>query len=121
MFIITEYVLNASGEYKPDFLFLTLYTPWGYTFSMATQDKKAFLRRLRIIEGQVRGLSKMIDSGEYCVDIITQTSAIKNALGSLEDALLENHLGTCVINQIRSGKEKKAVEEILNVYRLKRK
>lgn len=63
----------------------------------------------------------MIEDGTYCVDVITQTSAVKNALSSLEDALLEEHLSTCVVNQIHSGKEKKAVQEILDVYRLKRK
>lgn len=88
---------------------------------MITDSKKALLKRLKIIEGQVRGLHTMIEDGTYCVDVITQTSAVKNALSSLEDALLEEHLSTCVVNQIHSGKEKKAVQEILDVYRLKRK
>ena len=63
----------------------------------------------------------MIQKGSYCIDVITQTSAVKQALSSVEDALMENHLGTCVINQMKMGKEKKAKEEILKVYRLKRK
>ena len=79
------------------------------------------IRRLKIIEGQVRGLQEMLEKDAYCIDIITQTSAVKQALSSVEDALMENHLGTCVIHQIQKGKEKMAVGEILKVYRLKRK
>ena len=63
----------------------------------------------------------MIEGGEYCVDVITQTSAVKQALSGIEDALMENHLSTCAIDQIKNGKEKMAVNEILKVYRLKRK
>ena len=63
----------------------------------------------------------MLEKDAYCIDIITQTSAVKQALSSVEDALMESHLGTCVIHQIQKGKEKTAVGEILKVYRLKRK
>lgn len=89
-------------------------------FSM-DKEKHNIARRLKIIEGQVRGLQEMVENGTYCIDVITQTSAIKQALSGVEDALMENHLGTCLIHQIQDGKEKKATEEILKVYRLKRK
>ena len=79
------------------------------------------LRRLKIIEGQIRGLQEMIATETYCIDVITQTSAVKQALSSVEDALMESHLSTCVIHQIKKGKEVVAVDEILKVYRLKRK
>jgi CsoR family transcriptional regulator, copper-sensing transcriptional repressor len=79
------------------------------------------VKRLKIIEGQVRGIREMIEKDKYCIDIITQTSAVKNALSSVEDFLMECHLNTCVINQIKKGKEKSATKEILKVYRLKRK
>lgn len=88
---------------------------------MQEKDKQGLLRRLKIIEGQIRGLHDMIEKGTYCVDIITQTSAVKQSLSSIEDILLEGHLGHCAINQIKNGKEAKAVEEILKVYKLKRK
>lgn len=84
-------------------------------------QKAKILRRLKILEGQVRGLQDMIEKDLYCIDVITQTSAVKQALSSTEDILLENHLSTCVVKQMKSGKEKKAIEEILKVYRLKRK
>ena len=73
------------------------------------------------MEGQVRGLQKMVENDVYCVDIITQTSAVKQGLSNVEDILLENHLSTCVVSQIQSGKTTKAVDEVLKVYQLKRK
>ena len=57
----------------------------------------------------------------YCIDIITQTSAVKQALSGVEDALMEGHLGTCLVRQIQKGQTKKATEEILKFYGLKRK
>jgi len=63
----------------------------------------------------------MIQEDKYCIDIITQSSAIRSSLKSVEDVLLESHLGSCVVDQIKSGKEKTAVSEILKVYKLKRK
>ncbi len=84
-------------------------------------DKGKLVRRLKIIEGQVRGLQEMIEKDTYCIDVITQTSAVRHALSGVEDALMESHLGTCVIPQMQKGKEGKAMGEILKVYRLKRK
>lgn len=84
-------------------------------------NKEKLIKRLKILEGQVRGLQKMVDRDIYCIDIITQTSAIKRALSSIEDVLLEGHLGHCVVNQIKSGQTNKATKEILKVYQLKRK
>ena len=79
------------------------------------------IKRLKIIEGQVRGLQKMIEEGKYCIDIIAQTSAVKQGLSNVEDMLMEEHLGGCVVKQIKSGQIKKATSEILKVYHLKRK
>lgn len=88
---------------------------------METRNTKVLLRRLSIIEGQIRGLRELIASGSYCIDVITQTSAVKQALSGVEDILLESHLSTCAINQIKKGNEKKAVDEIIKVYKLKRR
>ena len=63
----------------------------------------------------------MIESDTYCIDVITQTSAVKQGLSNVEDMLLENHLGGCILNQVKSGQSSKAKEEILKVYKLKRK
>lgn len=84
-------------------------------------DKQRLIRRLKIIEGQVRGLQEMIEKDTYCIDVITQTSAAKQALSNIEDILLESHLSRCALTQMKSGNEKKAINEILKVYQLKRK
>ena len=83
--------------------------------------KTKTLRRLKIIEGQIRGLQAMVDKEKYCIDIITQTSAVRKALSGVEDLILENHLSTHVIHQIKHGDEKKPVSEILKIYKLKSK
>ena len=83
--------------------------------------KKKIIRRLKIIEGQVRGLQELVEKDTYCINIITQSSAVKQALSGVEDALLENHLNSCVHRQMTSGQTGKAVSEVLKVYKLKRK
>ena len=90
-------------------------------YYMKSNSKQKVIRRLKIIEGQVRGLQEMVEKDTYCIDVITQTSAVKQALSGIEDAMMENHLSTCALDQIKKGKETKAREEILKVYRLKRK
>ena len=67
------------------------------------------------------GLQEMILNDTYCIDDITQTSAIKQALSGVEDVLMEGHLSTCLIHQIKKGDESKAIEEMTKVYRLKRR
>ncbi len=88
---------------------------------MKKEVKKRVVHRLKIIEGQVRGLHKMIDDEAYCLDIITQSSAIRHALGSIEDLMLENHLTTHVKEQMQCGEDKKAAKEILAIYKLAKK
>ncbi len=63
----------------------------------------------------------MVENDTYCIDVITQTSAVKQGLSNVEDMLLENHLGHCVFNQMKSNQVEKAKEEIIKVYKLKRK
>jgi CsoR family transcriptional regulator, copper-sensing transcriptional repressor len=97
------------------------YTPRGvYTVGMNTQ-KETIARRLNIIAGQVRGLREMVEKDTYCIDVITQSSAIKQGLSNVEDMLMEHHLSHCVVKQIKSGTPDKAVSEVLKVYKLKRK
>lgn len=85
------------------------------------EAKAKLVKRLKIIEGQIRGLQEMVEKEAYCIDVITQTSAVKQALSGIEDVLMENHLSTCAIDQIQKGKKSQAQAEILKVYRLKRK
>lgn len=85
------------------------------------KNKSRIIRRLKLVEGQARCLQKMIESDIYCIDVITQTSAMRQAPSNVKDLLLENHLSGYIINQVKSGQTKKAKEEILKVYKLKHK
>lgn len=95
--------------------------PGGIVKNMNQKIKQRALLRLKIIEGQVRGLQNMVGEEKYCIDIITQTSAVREALSGIEDMILENHLSSHVIEQMKSGKEPKAVREILSVYKLSKR
>lgn len=85
---------------------------------MQKDIRRGVARRLRIIKGQVNGIDEMAAAEEYCVDIITQIEAVRQALSGVKDLLLENHLKTHVIHQMKHGKEKQATREILKVYRI---
>ena len=73
---------------------------YGYT-----PDKENYLKRLRRIEGQVRGLQRMVDEDKYCIDILTQVSAVTSALQSVALGLMEDHLGHCVTQAAAEGGE----------------
>ncbi len=88
---------------------------------MDAKAKGQVMRRLKILEGQMRGLQQMVQSDTYCIDVITQSSAVKQGLSNVEDILLANHLDHCVHHQMNSGQTSKAKKEILKVYQLKRK
>jgi len=87
---------------------------------MIADIKKRALHRSKILEGQMRGLEKMIDNEDYCMDIITQSLAIQKSLRSLNKLLVENHLRTHVTDMFAAGGEQQemAVDELLKVYEL---
>ena len=66
-------------------------------------DKEQYLRRLRRIEGQARGISRMVDEEQYCIDILTQISALTSALEGVALGLLDDHLKHCVRDAVESG------------------
>jgi DNA-binding FrmR family transcriptional regulator len=68
-----------------------------------SQDKDHYLRRLRRIEGQVRGLQRMVTEDAYCIDVLTQVSAVTRALQSVALGLLQDHLAHCVAQAVRGG------------------
>jgi len=68
-----------------------------------TQEKDSYLKRLRRIEGQVRGLQRMVADDAYCIDVLTQVSAVTRALQAVALGLLEDHLGHCVAQAIEQG------------------
>jgi DNA-binding FrmR family transcriptional regulator len=85
---------------------------------MKINIKKSAQRRMAIIGGQIRGIQEMVEQEKYCVDIITQIEAVREALSGVGDLVLQNHLETHVMHQINHGEEKKAIAEILKIYKL---
>ncbi len=87
---------------------------------MIEDIKKRALHRSKILQGQLRGLEKMIDNEEYCVDIITQSLAVQKSLRSLNKLLVENHLRTHVTDMFEAGGDEReaAVTELLTVFEL---
>lgn len=83
--------------------------------------KNKALRRLKILEGQVRGLQRLVAEETYCTDILTQTSAVKEALSGIENLILENHLATHVVEQIKAGRNTQPTKEIMEIYKLAKK
>ncbi|MDP3900584.1 MAG: metal-sensing transcriptional repressor [bacterium] len=82
---------------------------------------KRLSHRLKIAQGQLRGLEKMITEHAYCVDIFYQSLAIQESLKSFDGLIFENHLKTHIADQFKNGEEAKALQELLKIYKLKRK
>ncbi|MBS4100429.1 metal-sensitive transcriptional regulator [Tsukamurella paurometabola] len=75
-------------------------------------DKDEYLKRLRRIEGQARGLQRMVEEEKYCIDILTQVSAMTKALQAVGLGLLEDHMSHCVVDAARSGDEAETAAKI---------
>ncbi len=82
------------------------------------EEYKDLVHRLNRIEGQVRGVKKMMDEEAYCVDILTQVSAVQAALNSFSKVLLANHIRTCVADDIREGKDEVIDELVITLQKL---
>jgi len=82
-----------------------------------SHDKGALQSRLSRIEGQVRGIQRMVDEDRYCIDILTQLSAVQSALDALGLQLLEHHLHGCVQHAVKSGQGDHAIAEAIGVIR----
>ena len=86
---------------------------------MDTENKNANLKRLGRIEGQVRGLARMLEEDRYCIDVVTQISAVRAALRKVEEEILRDHVGHCVEHAIASGnktEQRKKVAELMDVF-----
>jgi CsoR family transcriptional regulator, copper-sensing transcriptional repressor len=85
---------------------------------MKREIKQACLKRLQRIEGQVRGLTRMVDEDRYCIDVVTQISAVRAALRRLEEEVLRDHIAHCVEHAIASGDktdQRRKVAELMDV------
>jgi len=115
---------------------LQVNTPWGYHHGMPTttarpapapapahfrhsysKDKAGLIRRLSRMEGQVRGIARMIEREEYCVDILQQTAALRAAVDALSILVLEDHVQGCVRTAAENGEADAYVEEVIDVVR----
>jgi len=86
---------------------------------MPEADKGKVLARLKSIEGHVRGIQRMVEEDQYCIDIIRQSQAVQRALDRFNALILENHLNTCVTTAIRGDdvdERERVVAEIMNVF-----
>lgn len=81
-------------------------------------EYKALLNRLSRIEGQVRGIRKMVESDTYCTDILTQVSAVQAALNAFNRELLASHIRTCVADDIRNGKDETIDELVFTLQKM---
>ncbi|MCI1655486.1 MAG: metal-sensing transcriptional repressor [Lachnospiraceae bacterium] len=84
------------------------------TKERSEKEYKDLVNRLSRVEGQIRGIRKMLDANAYCIDIMTQVAAANAALNSFNKVLLANHIRTCVTEDIRAGREDK-VDELLKL------
>lgn len=100
------------------FVALAIDTLGGYIIHMNDQAKTAILKRFNRIEGQVRGLAAMIADDRYCIDIVTQISAVQAALQRAEEEILRDHVSHCVEGAIKSGnkaEQRKKITELMQV------
>ncbi|BAF90291.1 metal-sensitive transcriptional regulator [Azorhizobium caulinodans] len=85
---------------------------------MKEPARSSVLKRLNRIEGQVRGISRMVEEDRYCIDIVTQIAAVRAALRRAEEEVLRDHVGHCVAHAIRSGdpeEQAKKIDELMDV------
>src|SRR5215216_4377082 len=94
-------------------------TPRGYIDLMQKQAKASVEKRLQRIEGQTRGLARMVADDRYCIDIVTQISAVRAALRRVEEEILRDHVAHCVEGAIASGDksdQRRKIAELMDVF-----
>lgn len=79
--------------------------------------KERTLHRLKIARGHLNKVIKMVESGDYCIDVLHQSQAVQKALKETDNLILENHLNTCVADSIKNGKKQTAINEVMEVFK----
>lgn len=79
--------------------------------------KERILHRLKIAQGHLKKVSEMVESDDYCIDVIHQNQAVQKALKEIDNLTLENHLSGCVSDAIRNGKKDEAIMEVMAVFK----
>ncbi len=85
---------------------------------MTPETRQQALRRLRIIAGQVQALERQVEDDRYCIDVLDLSLSVQKALRSLDSVVIEGHLRTHVVEQMRNGEQERAIAELLRVYRV---
>lgn len=85
----------------------------------AKDVKTRAIHRVKIIQGHLKKVQQMLEDDVYCVDIIHQSRAVQSALKKLDELIIEDHLNTCVIDQIKGGEEEKTTDELLKLFAYK--
>ncbi len=90
---------------------------------MKKNTKKEIVKRLKIIEGHLKKVTKMVEEDKYCIDILQQSLAVQNALKKVDNLILDQHLRKCVTEAMKkgNGKKEKSIKELLKVYKLSNK
>lgn len=86
---------------------------------MISEDRDAIVRRLKRIEGQVRGIARMLEEDRYCIDVLQQVAAVKSALLKVESEVLKSHAATCVDEAIESGdpgEQRRKFQELVGLF-----
>lgn len=96
---------SASGRTRPE---------RGHSY---TKDRAQLLRRLSRLEGQVRGVARMIERDEYCIDILQQTAALRAALDAISLMVMEDHVAGCLATAVKTGDAEAYTEEVMEVVR----
>jgi len=86
-------------------------------YSKKTVDKKDIIRRMKIIDGHLKKVIRMVEDDKYCIDILQQSAAVQSALRQVDQLLLSNHLHCCVSDAIKGGKGDKAILELLRIFK----
>jgi len=85
---------------------------------MQSATKESVRKRLNRVEGQVRGIAKMVEADRYCIDVVTQIAAVRAALRKIEEEVIRDHVGHCVADAIRSGDpedQRRKIDELIDV------
>src|SRR3990172_8575282 len=89
----------------------------GYMTYRPKDTQERILHRLKIAKGHLQKVIQMVESGQYCIDVIHQSQAVQSALHEADSLTLENHLNTCVLDHIKNGEADTSVKEIMNVFK----
>ena len=84
---------------------------------MNMDNDKKVIHRLKIARGHLDKVINMVENGEYCIDILVQSKAVRSALESSDAVLLEHHLSHCVVDHVKHGRTDQAVEEVMKVFK----